>query len=97
MRSVSRIDAGLPTMSLAPTDHASAPRSGTPVDSISFDHGQRGARGDERVPVDGVADVGGVDALDVLHRVDLVLHLRHVEVRRQRQVQHDAGHRPRRR
>jgi hypothetical protein len=36
MRSVSRIDAGLPTMSLAPTITASAPRKGTPVDSISF-------------------------------------------------------------
>jgi hypothetical protein len=38
----------------------------------------------------GVTTVGGIDAFDVLYRIDLVLRLRYIQMRRKRQVQHDA-------
>ena len=45
-----------------------------------FDDGQRRAGGDERVAIDDVADVGGIDAFHVLDRVDLILHFRRIEM-----------------
>ena len=82
---------GLPAISLAPTTTASAPASVDAGGFDQFDHGQRGAGGDEGVAVDDVPDVGGVDAFDIFHHVDFVLQPRVIQMRRQRQVHHDAG------
>src|SRR4029079_17623591 len=48
----------------------------------------RGARGQRGAAVDDVADVGGVDALDVLVGVDEPLHAVRVHARGQVQVEH---------
>ena len=56
-----------------------------------FDNGQGGAGGDDGVSVDDVAEVGGVDAFDILEDVDFVLGGLQVEAGGERGVEEDAG------
>ena len=41
--------------------------------------------------INDIADVGGVDALDILHRIDFVLQIGGIKPTRHGQMQHDAG------
>ena len=58
-----------------------------------LDNSKSRAWRDQRVAIDDVADVGGVDAFNILHRIDLILKLRRIEMRGDGQMQHDASNR----
>jgi len=56
-----------------------------------LDDSAGGAGGDEGVAVNDVADVGGVDAFDILYGVNLVLELGWIEMLRDGKIEHNAG------
>ena len=84
---------GLPTMLLAPTTTTLRPCDRDLLVLEQLLHAERRAGREHGVAGDQAADVVEVEAVDVLLHRDALEHMRHVDMRRQRQLHQDAVHR----
>ena len=72
-------------------DHRLGALNGDASRLDQLDHGKCSARRDESLAIYDVADIGGIDAFDILHDIDLMLEPLRVQPGRQREMHHDSG------